>query len=166
MERYVKTFEQFVIDLNEKKSELLKESYGQFSADKKLNEAITIRVSLRYAREAGELFTDMGGSRLGKIKSSDVWEFKKPDDAGEFVNTLINKIQVPSNEIYSDNKNIRKEYGVSESVDESRSASNEKFFMDDLLNYFEQGDTELVLKINSLKKSGSGWVIDYELDAK
>lgn len=51
-------------------------------------------------------------------------------------------------------------------TNEGMSASNDKFFMEDLANYFDQGDSEFTLKIHTLKKTSSGWVIAYELDVK
>ncbi len=108
---------------------LIQESYEQFLGDNNINEAVTIKVSLRYAREAGELFTDMGGSRIGKAEATDVWKFKNWDDAAGFVTTLIVTKKIPSSEISSDNKNIRREYGVSEAKinEEKVSHDNEAY---------------------------------------
>lgn len=94
---------------------LIQESYEQFKSDKALNEAVDIKVSLRYAKIAGELFDDMNRSyHIGKFVSTDEWSFKKWEDAGSFVQTLIVKFKVPPEELYSSNKNIRREFDVSE----------------------------------------------------
>jgi len=79
--KYVKLFEEFTAEssfINEKK--------------------IEIEVSLRHAREAGELFDDMFKS-FGKKEHSNTFIFKDEDGAHDFVTMLVNRMQIPVGEI-------------------------------------------------------------------
>jgi hypothetical protein len=59
---------------------------------------IEIEVSLRHAREAGELFDDMFKS-FGKKEHSNTFIFKDEDGAHDFVTMLVNRMQIPVGEI-------------------------------------------------------------------
>ncbi len=59
---------------------------------------VEITVSLRHAREAGELFDDMFKS-YGKKEASDSFVFKDEDGAHDFVTMLVNRMQIPVGEI-------------------------------------------------------------------
>jgi hypothetical protein len=58
----------------------------------------TIEVSVSHAREAGEAFRD-AYSKMGKMTSTNTFEFKNADDAEEFVEYLMDYIDIPEEEI-------------------------------------------------------------------
>jgi hypothetical protein len=62
-----------------------------------LNERKEVSVSLRYARQANDVFDDMY-KRVGKKEYTDVFSFKSKADATDFVESLIG-IGVPEDEI-------------------------------------------------------------------
>lgn len=70
--------------------------FEEFSTE--LNEAVDVTVSLRYARDARELFDDMY-SDYGKMKSTDVFSFKNKDAAHDFIQGLVKHLNIPVGEI-------------------------------------------------------------------
>jgi hypothetical protein len=84
----------------------------------KIEESVEVKVSIRHAREAGDLFDDMFKS-YGKKTASDVFTFKGKDSddaAYDFVNMLLKHTQIPKDEIESDDKEIKK---LLEGIDEN-----------------------------------------------
>ena len=78
-----------------------------------INEGVEIEISIRHAREAGDLFDDMFKS-YGKKTASNVFSFKGKDGeeaAYDFVNMLLKHTQIPKGEIESDDKEIKKLLG-------------------------------------------------------
>lgn len=57
----------------------------------------TIEVSIRYAKEAGEIFRDTF-SKMGKMTSTNTFQFKNTDDAEEFSEYLVDN-GIPEDEI-------------------------------------------------------------------
>jgi len=76
----------------------------------KIEESVEVKVSIRHAREAGDLFDDMF-KNYGKKTASDVFTFKGKDSddaAYDFVNMLLKHTQIPKDEIESDDKEIQR----------------------------------------------------------
>lgn len=59
----------------------------------------TIEVIASYAREAGEAFRDASYSKMGKMTSTNTFQFKNAEDAEEFAEYLIDYIGIPEEEI-------------------------------------------------------------------
>lgn len=57
-----------------------------------------VEVSLRYAREVGELFNN-SFKRYGKQTSSNVFKFDKTEDVVDFIDIIINKLDIPNDEL-------------------------------------------------------------------
>lgn len=73
--------------------------FEEFANEASINEKkIEITVSLRHARDAGELFDDMFKS-YGKKEASDSFVFKDEDGAHDFVKILVNRMHIPVGEI-------------------------------------------------------------------
>lgn len=64
----------------------------------KVNESVEIKVSLKHAKEAGDLFDDMF-KRYGKKSATDVFDFKDKHAAHDFVYTLIKQMHIAPAEI-------------------------------------------------------------------
>lgn len=62
----------------------------------------TIEVSLRHAKTAGEAFRD-AYSKMGKMTSTNTFEFKNADDAEDFAGYLMDYIEIPEKEITTHN---------------------------------------------------------------
>ena len=62
----------------------------------------TIEVSLRHARTAGEAFRD-AYSKMGKMTSTNTFEFKNAEDAEDFAGYLMDYIEIPEEEITGHN---------------------------------------------------------------
>jgi len=63
-------------------------SYEQFLNENLNEKKVEVTVSLRYARNAQDVFNDGPWKRMGKIEYSDTYSFKNADDAEEFANAL------------------------------------------------------------------------------
>lgn len=74
----------------------------------------TVEVSVRYAGVAGDAFRD-AYSKMGKMTSTNTFQFKNAEDAEEFEGYLIDYIDIPEDEIERHN------YGLDESVEDSLS---------------------------------------------
>lgn len=86
-------FDSFVNEsLNEKisKSVFLNDIYD--------SDYTTVEVSLKYAQDAIELFND-SFKRYGKQTSSNVFSFKKTENVADFVDIMINQLDIPTNEL-------------------------------------------------------------------
>jgi hypothetical protein len=93
----------------------LKKNYG---ISESISESVNIEISVRHAREAGELFDDMFKS-YGKKTASNVFSFtgKEADEAAyDFVNMILKHTKVPKAEIETDDKEIKK---LLEGIDEN-----------------------------------------------
>ena len=62
----------------------------------------TIEVSLSYAMNAGEAFRD-AYSKMGKMTSTNTFQFKNAEDAEEFAEYLMDYIDIPEEEITGHN---------------------------------------------------------------
>jgi hypothetical protein len=62
-----------------------------------LNEKKEVTISLRYARQANDVFDDMY-KRIGKKEYTDTFSFKSKEDANDFIESLV-KVGIPENEI-------------------------------------------------------------------
>lgn len=58
----------------------------------------TVEVSLRYARDASELFND-SFKKYGKQTSSNTFTFKDNSGIADFVDIMINKLDIPTDEL-------------------------------------------------------------------
>jgi len=63
-----------------------------------VNEGVEVKISLKHAKEAGDLFDDMF-KRYGKKTSSDAFDFKDKHAAYDFVQMLVKKLNVAPSEI-------------------------------------------------------------------
>ena len=62
----------------------------------------TIEVSVSHAREAGDAFRD-AYSKMGKMTSTNTFQFKNAEDAEEFAEYLMDYIDIPEDEIEGHN---------------------------------------------------------------
>ena len=74
----------------------------------------TIEVSLRHARTAGEAFRD-AYSKMGKMTSTNTFEFKNVEDAEDFAGYLTDYIEIPEDEITSHNLDESKTFEAASS---------------------------------------------------
>lgn len=74
-----------------------------FEEFNQLNEAHTVEISLRHAKDAADLFNDMF-KKYGKQTSTNVFSFKDKDGAIDFVQMLVKNVQVPVGEIETSDK--------------------------------------------------------------
>lgn len=58
-----------------------------------------IEVSVRHAREAGDAFKDTPYSKQGKMTATNMFQFKKAEDAEEFAEYLMDYVGIPEDEI-------------------------------------------------------------------
>jgi hypothetical protein len=83
-----------------------------------LNESVDVEISIRHAREAGDLFDDMFKS-YGKKTATNVFSFtgKDGDEAAyDFVNMILKHTKIPKAEIETDDKEIKR---LLEGIDEN-----------------------------------------------
>lgn len=63
-------------------------SYEQYLNENLNEKRVEVTVSLRYARNAQDVFNDGSWKRTGKIEYSDTYSFKNVEDAEEFADAL------------------------------------------------------------------------------
>ena len=73
----------------------------------------TVEVSVRHAKEAGEAFRD-AYSKMGKMTSTNTFQFKNAEDAEEFAEYLVDYIEIPEDEIEGHNLDESVEGSINE----------------------------------------------------